>query len=600
MYHPAAAFAAEIITVQNYFYAHANQPGTYYFKDKYNTDRQYGDNVQHDAVITAIRVSAQGMAAGDQIIVETGSGSTYPVTPGDQLNLNVSKSDYIRIKLVKSGFNEVFAKLDYMTTFDDSNGGTTVKYNFSVNDIPTDYGDLGPGSPGGGTDPGDPGDTDVIVAGTHYYFQPRDAYRYDYNPPSGVAYYQLHFDGANGQHYYRQYDQQPTGIHWLTCNGSYQMRFFNSAGQLVAKSPDMATGSIQNPVCNSQPGNDAGYNDLTASINLSGPVCSISWQGIYADTYEIYRDGQYVIAVEGFGPHGGFLFDHPIDCVDGAYSLLAIKDGQYVAQKDFKSNAVPPVPGGGGGGGGGTNPGGGYDDGCNGCKLITDLLACPAWDQYMGEWESMLRSVIPPAPNWQQVANIMRDTIVPAMGQELVNRAPVIADIIADEFESREDPVYPPGSIPAYNPPGQLPVMQDMTDNIDFDLSSDIPDFEPDFSGSVPFTIPDPLSIQLDDTDSGYNPPDPTPSNNLIPDYSGRDPVPERDPGYQGLDDFEDTNIPGYVITNPDANDPIRVYNPQTPGDSGQIPGYQIDDGAIDAPDYVTPDDPMPGYKIPD
>lgn len=571
---PAGLASAATIIVQNYFYVHENKPGTYYFKDKYGSEIQYGDNVQHDAVIQGLYVSAQGLAAGDQIVVYTGSGSSYPVTPGVQMNLSVPKNDYIKIALIKTGTNEVFAKLDDMNTFDDSDGGTYVHYIYSVNDIPTKYGDLGQG-----------GDTSNIINGTYYYFPPKDKYKFDYPPPSGVSYYELHFDGAAG-HFYRTYNQQPTGVHYLTCNGIYVMKFFDASGNLVAKTPEMTTHEIQVPTCNSQPEN-TGYKDFTLTKSSMGNgKATLNWNSLpNAVVYQVFRKGQLIEAVDGTSA--------VIDDDGEAYSVIAFDQySNLIGQADLPASPTQtnPPPGGGDGG-----------EGCDGCKWLTDILACPAWDQYMGEWESMLRDVIPPPPDWQEVANIMRDTIVPAMGQELVNRAPEIAEIIADEFESREDPVNPPGPLPSYTPPYPVPTMQDMTERINFDLTTDVPSFEPDYSGSKPFTIPDPLNIQLDDTDAGYTAPDPTPSNNPIPVYSGGDPTPEPDPGYAGSSPpVDETAIPGYVVTNPDATAPERSYNPPSPDTGGTIPSYQApppDSGTI--PGYQLPNDPMPSYKNP-
>ncbi|GGJ63395.1 hypothetical protein GGR02_001401 [Anoxybacillus voinovskiensis] len=47
---------------------------------------------------------------------------------------------------------------------------------------------------------------------------------------------------------------------------------------------------------------------------------------------------------------------------------------------------------------------------CIGC----DLFNCPGWSQYMGKLDE-IKSAIPPAPNWDQVAATFRDTIVPRL-----------------------------------------------------------------------------------------------------------------------------------------------------------------------------------------
>lgn len=483
VFSPLSAFAAVIVTLENYFYAHANQPGTFYFKDRYNIDRQYGDNFQKDAVITGLRVSAQGLAEGDQILVQTGSGQSYPVTPGEQLSLNVGKTDYIRIALVKSGNNEVFAKLDEMITFDDSDGGTTVKYNFSVNDIPTEYGDLGPG-----TLPGD--DTAAIVTGNYYYFEPRDAYRYDYNPPSGVAYYQLHFDSPSGEHYYRQFDQAPTGVHYLTCNGTYVMRFFNASGQVIAKSETMTTGQIQAPTCNSQPDNAAGYNDITATINLGGSICTVIFNDIAADFYEIYRNGQYIIGVQGLLPPDYYSqVVEQIPCVDGSYTLIAIKNGSIVGQKDFQQH-FNSDPGGGDPGGG--DPGGGS---CGVCEKLAEMLQCPGWDVLMGDLTDAIRDALPPPPDWDLIADKIGAATIRHLADYLgdVPTAPTYTQI---KNETTQTLPTVDNSVPASN---QLTpaVPADFNTPKPFDISSG-----PQIAivdESAPFVLTDPLSnLQID------------------------------------------------------------------------------------------------------
>lgn len=576
---PVGLASAATVVVQNYFYAHENTPGSFYFKDKYGSQSQYGDNVQHDAVITAIRVSAQGMQSGDQIVLTTSGGASYEVAPGEQLSLNVPKNQYIQIKLIKSGFNEVFAKLDYMNTFDDSDGGTNVSYTFSVNEIPTSYGDLGPGNSGGNA---------TIIEGNYYYFEPQDSYKYDYPPPPGVSYYELHFDGAAG-HFYRTYNHAPTGIHYLTCNGSYVMRFFDGSGQLVAMSQTMTTTQIQSPTCNSQPGTGAGYQDFNVyrTIDQDMPQYDLllwdEYPGAYH--YRIYMNGQLIDEQSGTTLR--------IQRDNAAYSVVALDAyKQYLAQADLAGTS------GGDPGGGGGNPGGGDPGDCTGCDMLREILECPEWQLYLGGLTQAIKDAWPNPPYWQGVADIFRDKIVPEMGAEIVRRAPAVAKIIADEFESREDPVYPPGTLAAYNPPYAIPTPTDMPTQIPFDLNSGIPDFEPDYSGSQPFTIPDPTNIQLDDTDAGYDPPDPTPSNNPVPVYQGSEPIIEPDPGYSGSVQ-DDVSAPGYVITNPDATTPIKNYQ-ISETDDGNMPGYQ---GAPSDPEgipsYQMPTDTMPGYQGP-
>lgn len=69
---------------------------------------------------------------------------------------------------------------------------------------------------------------------------------------------------------------------------------------------------------------------------------------------------------------------------------------------------------------GGVDGGGG--GGCSGCEVFD----CPSWGDYMGKLDE-IKNAIPPPPNWQQVANTFRDSIVPKVINDLDNllgRAP--------------------------------------------------------------------------------------------------------------------------------------------------------------------------------
>jgi hypothetical protein len=51
---------------------------------------------------------------------------------------------------------------------------------------------------------------------------------------------------------------------------------------------------------------------------------------------------------------------------------------------------------------------------CSSCSLFN----CPGWDQYMSKLDE-IKNAIPPAPNWNQIAQTFRDTIVPRMISDL-------------------------------------------------------------------------------------------------------------------------------------------------------------------------------------
>ena len=180
-------------------------------------------------------------------------------------------------------------------------------------------------------------------------------------------------------------------------------------------------------------------------------------------------------------------------------------------------------------GSGDPDPGGGETECTAACQALIDQLDCPSWDEYMGAWSDMIRGTYPPPPDWEYVAAVMRDTIVPSMGQELVNRSPEIARIIADEFQSREKAVSPPSAVPDFTPP--VPRLQDVP-KVTGSINEDVPSFTPDYSEDKPFVIPDPSTLDFsDNSDDGY---EYKPMVTENPDYVSSGPEPsEADKGYE-------------------------------------------------------------------
>lgn len=397
----------------------------------------------------------------------------------------------------------------------------------------------------------------------------RDLYRLAYwGFPAGADSSRLNFWSSDNTYYSLDSSNIPSGSYYLTCNGRYILELFDG-GVKVAETSIIVTTKIESPTCQSysnpdQLKNDMGLNDNGGGTNADGSM-TLSWNAVSGATkYEVYKDGVKV------GETTGTSYDINSS---GAYTVNAVGgNGDLLGESDY--NAPNPFP---------SANGGGQNGGCNGCQWITDALACPAWDEYMGEFTNAIRAAMPPPTNWNQVAGIMRDTIVPAMGQELVNRAPELAEIFADEFTSREKPVAPPSPKPTpYNPPGGLPNIYDLPQKIDTNLSQNVPDFTPDESGSEPFIIPDPLDLELDDQDAGYvypaqtDPPTPT--------YNPPNQSPEIEPDK------------GYEITNPTNSAPMPTYNSGGTSGGDPLPSYSPSGGGGGAaPDYKSNvnDDPI-------
>lgn len=306
------------------------------------------------------------------------------------------------------------------------------------------------------------------------------------------------------------------------------------------------------------------------TVNSSGNL-DIAW-GAVADaaSYNVYIDGQKVNSSPISGtslldqtvPTAG-MHQVQVSAVDDAGNESFLSQPYYVS-----------TDGTGGDTGGGTT--------CDGCTAIQQMLECPEWDQYMGEWGNVIRNNVPPAPDWQQVANTFRDTVVPAMGQafgdQLVSKAPVIADAIGDDLESREKPVPTPGPLPSFAP--SVPTLTDLPAKIEGSLTDNVPAFEPDYTESKPFTIPDPLNIDMNAEDKGYKAiPTPTPG----PSYRANG-----FPNYQGGKEYQMTNTtsqepaPSYK-TSPTASQAPPDYKTPT---TGPAPSYQPSSGSSTVPEY--------------
>lgn len=298
--------------------------------------------------------------------------------------------------------------------------------------------------------------------------------------------------------------------------------------------------------------------------------------------------------VEKVLPAGTARYQLPDDYA-GGYEVFAYNSNNQLIGTGSIGVMAPPTdpgtdPGTNPGTDPGTNPGtdpstggGGTEECPAGCQALKDALACPEFDEYLGKWSDMIKGTYPPPPNWHQVADIMRDSIVPAMGQEIVNRSPEIAKIIADEFESREKQVSPPPYVPDYTPP-----IRRMEDNqtIRGDLNSGVPDFTPSYTEDKAFSIPDPSTLDFsDNSDSGY-----TYKQNAdkAPVYKPKTEPSTADPGYQTSEsDFD--KAPTYQQM-PSANAPGKDYNSP---DTGGPKDYQSTDGSAGNQQYE-------GSNIPD
>ncbi|WP_201775863.1 hypothetical protein [Geobacillus sp. ZGt-1] len=209
---------------------------------------------------------------------------------------------------------------------------------------------------------------------------------------------------------------------------------------------------------------------------------------------------------------------------------------------------------------------------CIGC----DLFNCPGWSEYMGKLNE-IRDAIPPAPNWNQVAAIFRDTIVPRL--------------IADMEVMLGTAPTPPAE------PADLPGVD--THGIETKVPS-MPDSGLDTSGFTKSRIESEApQIPFRNDDSGgfdiVNPLDTLPA---LPDKiePGNTDAGGWDAGHPQQQD-DQLPIPKDQTGTPDtSNAPIPSQNndtPPSPGDSSDNPPIPQDDGMQGSKYYKKhPDDP--------
>ena len=160
---------------------------------------------------------------------------------------------------------------------------------------------------------------------------------------------------------------------------------------------------------------------------------------VSGDTYNMFRADCYGTYSFGDGEtwQGVTITDVGYPELEGCSTTTPI---EYVGESDGSGNATPPDSGGtdpepnpddGSGtdtgtgtdpepdpdGGSGSDPGTGGDD---------PLIDCPGWDEYMDEIQG-IRDAIPPPPNWSEVADTFRDSIVPEIigdMEDMLGKAP--------------------------------------------------------------------------------------------------------------------------------------------------------------------------------
>lgn len=253
-----------------------------------------------------------------------------------------------------------------------------------------------------------------------------------------------------------------------------------------------------------EPPPDTGGTTPTAMTLSATDLCDgssdLTWSPVSgAVSYELYIDGvkstytSQVTTVTKDGSGSAF-----VKAIDSAGNVI----GQS-STISFTSSANC---------GGTTDPPpdtGGTD--CTECEKLAEMLACPEWDTYMGELTDAFADALPPPPDWDEVAEIMADHIVPPLIDGMVNEVVPAMGAEMDRILGHPDP---PPSIPTPTVPAMdgtsgvnRPNPVDSTPAAEtYDLNA-IPSVqvEPDNTGGMDLTGADPIDA-IPHNDADYMP----------------------------------------------------------------------------------------------
>lgn len=242
--------------------------------------------------------------------------------------------------------------------------------------------------------------------------------------PEGTYQVRANFWSTTNVYYDTVFDN-PTKIAYLTCNGTYIFEMLDVNGNTIAETVQIHTTKIKNPPCQSYENGG-----LKNDINLKGEIngdghLELTWDAIPgAKQYEIYVDGIFYDSNADSLTVTKFYGDD----MDKLITIVALNDqDQVIGSGDY----IRDVSEGGNGGnnGGGDNGGGGNggNGACDACKMLTDALECPAWNDYMGELTQAIKDALPPPPDWDEVASTFVDHFADYFGD--VPAVPTVNEI---------------------------------------------------------------------------------------------------------------------------------------------------------------------------
>lgn len=127
-----------------------------------------------------------------------------------------------------------------------------------------------------------------------YYLPVVDRYKLSYQRPTGSEDMSVHFLSSTGVDYYLDIPN-PNGTLFLTCNGTYNLTFYDSSSSEIGSFQNIVTTKIKSPTCSSYQNNVAS-NDHNATVSKNGNDYNISWHGTDTDggTTKVFHNDQLV------------------------------------------------------------------------------------------------------------------------------------------------------------------------------------------------------------------------------------------------------------------------------------------------------------------
>lgn len=538
------------MTVDNYLYAHTKEKGTTMLGDKYGNYTFEGDAFEKDAIIRSLWFRKIEGLEGERLYIKYPDGSTQNVTTTYVVLEKVTKS--IQIVIDKKTTQETYVEVA-MANVDDDAAPDTVQWTFTKTP-PTSYGNLPEDGSGSGGSSGSGDITDTTIPRFYFYMKVTDEYRMNYTPPEGAVRYQLSFTAASGLEYTTDYDHAPTGIHYLTCNGTYRLYFYDANGKMIAKTKDAETYKIEAPACKSYTNQESvGRDQLQATVDENN---NISWKPPSGtDKVEIWKDGEKIseqdssdTVYENAGP--------------GGWSVIAKdEEGNTLGQSDLNisdATGEDPIE----------KPG----TDCGTCDKLDQLLTCPGWDTAMGDLTEAIQNALPPPPDWDDIADKIGSSTIKHLSNYLgdVPTPPSKAEI-------EEATKTPKPNLDATAPElDQLtPEVPDEYNKgkIEFDLNS-APEIKVE-DKSEEFIITDPLAnMDYDEPGKAVLPGDETNSSGGIKDPDKVDTGEAPKPGKIIFD------LPRPEAPKPDTGNGETAI-PNTSGGPGAVPGTDGGPGAV-------------------